>query len=319
MTPPALGEQASEATMPPVPAHSPDPFGLWLTPDPSPALNDAISFSTPNEDGVVDDPEQATPVAIWQLALTSDSSSWKQDLEQRAVKVQTIETGLVEAGIRAEGMLASRAAKPGEESLVSFAVEGRPVYPAESLPPPEAHLSELLTCIEAPPTSDGLGEVVSYGLGEAVTRLAEQVEARVTGTPAGETIDWSGLQQRFVTLLDGINQQLLHFAWVDTTLDGQLIARTAVSYKGDQISLWKPGLTVEQTTAHTRSLELAVASRIANLHTILTVSQIAGKIALAVTTPLGPLQALSLGWQFVQEVMMPLLNEGKYPGPVDNK
>jgi hypothetical protein len=48
-------------------------------------------------------------------------------------------------------------------------------------------------------------------------------------------------------------------------------------------------------------------SRQVHLRTILTVSQIAAKIALAVTTPLGPLQALSLAWQFVQDVIIPLI------------
>jgi hypothetical protein len=39
------------------------------------------------------------------------------------------------------------------------------------------------------------------------------------------------------------------------------------------------------------------------MRAILTVTQIAGKIALAVTTPLGPIQAMSLAWQFVNEVI----------------
>jgi hypothetical protein len=119
------------------------------------------------------------------------------------------------------------------------------------------------------------------------------------------------LRQRLDGLMDSVNRQLLHFAWVDTTLDGLLVARTTVDWGGDLTTLWNPGLLPEQSTAHCRSLSLALASRAANLRTILTVSKIAGKIALAVATPLGPLQAMSLGWQFVQEVVMPLLNQQK--------
>ena len=115
------------------------------------------------------------------------------------------------------------------------------------------------------------------------------------------------LRQRLEALVDSVNRQILHYAWVETSLDGHLAARTTVNWGGDLRTLWQSGLLEAHVDAHRRSLELALASRLANLKTILTVSQIAGKIALAVTTPLGPLQAISLAWQFVHDVIMPLM------------
>ncbi len=163
---------------------------------------------------------------------------------------------------------------PGEPSVV------------ETLPPPEAGLALALNALDPARSGDG----VSFGLPEM----------------AG--IDWEELYRRLSTLVDSVNRQILHFAWVETTLDGRLIARTTVNWGGDFMAFWQAGLPPEQRAAHYRSLELALAARLANLRAILTVSQIAAKIALAAATPLGPLQAMSLAWQFVNTLIMQPVN-----------
>ncbi len=155
--------------------------------------------------------------------------------------------------------------------------------PPAVLPPPEAGLALALSSL-------------------APARPQEAASFAVSGEPQAAP-DWSALFQKLSAFIDLVNRQALHFAWVDTTLDGRLVARTLVNWAGDFTTLWQPGLDPQDTSAHCRSLELAVASRLAYLRTILTISQIAGKITLAVTTPLGPIQALSLAWQFVNSVI----------------
>lgn len=266
-------------TLPETPAN---PFGLWQPPDvaatPAAASADALSFSLPGEGAPRSDVS-----AVWALALNSGPDgrpAGGRELERMAAQVRSIEEGLAASGPRVEELLSARA-RELEGSGVSFSTSGEAAVLA--MPPPEAGLAFALQTIE--PT--GEESVVSFGAPGAL--------------PAG--VDWQALYQRLATLLDSVNRQILHYAWVDTTLDGQLVARSIVNWGGDLVTCWRPGLQQETITAHCRSFELAMASRLANLRAILTVSQIAGKITLALTTPLGPLQAMSLAWQFLSSVI----------------
>jgi hypothetical protein len=229
---------------------------------------------------------------VWTLPLTSDPvgrATGEKELDVRSGKLQAIAAGLDQAALRAEAFLSARAR---HQQAVSYAAG--PSVTAVPLTSPEAGLEHALSVLE-PAWPDG--------------RVNFSLEPAPGEQPTG--INWDGLCQRLDGLIDSVNRQLLHFVWVDTTLDGCLIARTTIHWGGDCTTLWQPGLPPEQTTAHCRSLQLAMASRSTTLRTILAVSQIAVKIALVVATPLGPLQAMSLGWQFVHDVLMPLLNQGK--------
>lgn len=257
-----------------------DPFGLW---QPPPAQEDgSVSFG--------DLPRQRAedqPAAVWALSLNSGAAgraAGDADLQRRADQLNAIQAGLAAAVPRVERLLERRAA-PG----VSFSAGE---VGAEPLPEPEQALAGILDDWESG-VAEQTGSDASFGFGDDLSKLA--------GT------DWKALRQRLEAMVDSVNRQVLNYAWVDTTLDGRLTARTTVNWGGDLRTLWQSGLREEHADAHRRSLELALASRLANLKTILTVSQIAGKIALAVTTPLGPLQALSLAWQFVQDVIVPLM------------
>lgn len=262
-----------------------DPFGLWqpqVLPQAQPKAalqaEGMLSFGLPDDNTLTD--TEITPT--WTLDLTSgpDARSAMQNaLALRSQQVAVIEAGLAQAEARAEALLNQRKlAQASATGSASFGIE------ATALPPPEAELSDLLDSLEQPGVSFGLAETAA-------------------------AIPWDELRQKLQALMESVNRQLLHFAWVDTRLDNHLLARTAVNWGGDMLSAWDPGLSPDQLAAHQRSLQLAMASRAANLRTILTVAQIAGKLALAVTTPLGPVQALALGWQFVQAVIMPALKE----------
>lgn len=271
-----LGVSTLASDLSPAASTQADPFGLWQLP--SAVAADTLSFAFPQEGASGD--EIGAPAAVWTLALSSGSRGGMDagcELERLASRVQSIETGLAASGPRVEAFLSARS-RGLEASGVSFSTAV-----AEALPPPEAGLAAALSFLEPA----GVQDAVSFGL--------------PGGLLAG--MDWNALSQRLTALLDSVNRQILHFAWVDTTLDGQLIARSTVNWGGDLLTLWQPGLGQDLTGSHCRSLALALASRLASLHTILTVSQVAGKITLALTTPIGSLQAMSLAWQFISEVI----------------
>jgi len=289
--PPAPVDLSAEAGRPT--GNLADPFGLWDSP--SMAGEEIVSFGLPAGGAGVGD---ELPAAVWVLPLTRDAggrATGDVELERRARKVQAINAGLDQASARLAVYLSSRSHLA---ESVSFSTS------PPALAAPEASLEYALNTLEP----GGEAGQVSFGLGEDLGRLAGRVRDGISSVQSAG-IDWDELRRRLDELVNSVNRQLLHFAWVDTTLDGSLVARTMVNWGSDMATLWQPGLALEQNGAHCRSLQLAMSSRSANLRTVLTVSQIAGKIALAVTTPLGPLQALSLGWLFVREVVMPLLNK----------
>lgn len=256
-----------------------DPFGLWQPPQAAAPVGEAVSFG----DLSGASPEDL-PAAVWTLALDSGPAGQlvaREALQRRAGQLNAIQEGLDAAGPRVDRLLARRAV-----SGVSFAAGEAG---AEPLPEPEQALASILDAWDA--TTDASG--ASFGLSDALKQA--------------QTADWNALRQRLEALLDSLNRQVLHFVWVDTTLDGLLAARTTVNWGGDLRMFWQAGLDQRTVDAHQQSLSQALQSRQTHLRTILTVSQIAAKIALAVTTPLGPLQALSLAWQFVQDVIMPLM------------
>lgn len=264
-----------------------DPYGLWAPEHPV----GAAAPSTAGAEGApvsYGEPAGALPgdeadlVAVWRLPLWSDDpGAGKAELDRRARKLAAIVAGLAEAGPRAEAFQVRRN-PPGGEAPVSYGLDTS----QPGLPDPEAELAYILDAVEHP-----AGEV-AFGIGETAAQLAGVVG-----------VDWNGMQERFTALIDSVNRQLLHAAWVETTLDGRLVARTTIDWGGDLTTHKVPGLEAAALQAHQASLEQAIASEEANLKTVLTVVQVAGKIALATTTPLGMAQALVLAYQFVKTIV----------------
>lgn len=283
----SVGEAAGGSSTP-----SLDVFGMWqLTPVAPQAPAAGASFAVA---GPAIPPDQ--PSAVWRLDLSSADNGQSQ-LADRANQLNTIDTGLDDAGRRLDVFLNGRNAARIQKTA-AFGISA----PVEPLPPAEMDLSLALDSLEAP------GNAVSFGLLEDAGKIAGEVRDAVTGV-AKKAINWDDLNQSFDSLVDVINRQVLHFVYVDTAFDSLLVARTVVNWGGDATSCIQTGLSNDKISAHERSLELALASRISDLRAIMMVSQMAGKIALAVTTPLGPLQAILLGWQFVQGVVLPLIRQ----------
>jgi hypothetical protein len=243
--------------------------------------------------GIPDQTILEAPAAVWQVELNAVTGD---PLAERGAQVSALYQGLAQAEERLKALLAARAAAQ-VGTAVSFSIDSGALDAGLA----EQTLSELLNAWE--PDS-----AVSFGWIEDAGSAIQRVGAHVK-----ELAGLSGVLKDFERMLEQFNRQFLRFAWVETLLDGRLAARTTVNWVGDMDTYWRPGLADEVLAAHQRSLQLALAARAASFQTITTVARMAAVLALAVSTPLGPLQAMALGWRFVQDVIQPLLRDLRQP------
>lgn len=132
-----------------------------------------------------------------------------------------------------------------------------------------------------------------------------QVYFSAPGAPTGELVQVGGeIQQAVERLL----QLLLHLAWVETQVQGELAARTVVGWTGDLGTAWELALTEDLFSLHQRALRLALASRLIMLRTLIVVTQGAVKLSALIAAPGGAFLALPAAWKYVNRVLAELKN-----------
>ena len=122
-----------------------------------------------------------------------------------------------------------------------------------------------------------------------------------------ETVAGGGLNtasQDLRQVIQNLLRALSHLAWVETGQAGQLFARTAVDWTGDQNTAWERGVTPQQFDLHRRSVRLAIASRLALLRLLIVVTQGATKLSILIATPGASLLALPAAWKFANNVLI---------------
>jgi len=211
-------------------------------------------------------------VARWQMELPPDHQAADDLLAQSEAQVRSTQKALDAAPARLDTLIASLGSR--EAGPLSFSL---PSEAAATLPPAE---SELLSWLEATQP-----EAVSFGL---------------PALPSKDLLD-AGLQVQ--KALDGMLQQVLYLAWVETRLGERTLARTVVNWGGDSDTVWSPLVPSDELSLHRRSLGLAVVSRLALLRLILTVTQGAAKISVLIAAPGANLLALPAAWKFVNRVL----------------
>jgi hypothetical protein len=133
-------------------------------------------------------------------------------------------------------------------------------------------------------TGRGGGEV-SFGLGEAASDA------------------WGAARAQFEALIAQIDHDVLHFAWVETTISNRLIARTSVDWSGDAQTVWDAGVNNEQLAQHQRTLRMVTQSRGMRLRLFVTVSSGAVRVASLMAAPGGALLALPAVYQYVSTIL----------------
>lgn len=217
----------------------------------------------------------ATPAApVWKVSLPADPLEAEQTLAQAEAQVAEAEAALATVPARLDALTAS-APRGG---MVSFEVSFYG-FEAET---PEAGMFSLLE--QARQLEQGRG-AASYAVGDVAHAAWEQ--ARV----------------QFEAFTAQLQHEIMHFAWVETNVEGQLLARTTVGWSGDSDTVWLMDLETQQIALHRRSLQVAVKTRALRMRMFSTVTGGAAKLSMLLTTPAGALLALPAAWKYVTDIL----------------
>jgi hypothetical protein len=223
---------------------------------------------------------KAEPPVIWRLDLPADRGRAGARLDQVEAALAAYERALDAAGSRLDAFILQH----GTGTDVSFA--GLAI--GTEAPPAERELLALFEEAAGPPKPPGTQpnrvEVVSFEAGERALPRWDEVADELT---------------RFATQ---VQRFLAHYAWVETRLDGMLLARTTVSWTGDVRTTWSQASLAADPGVHRRALVLALRSRATMLRMFLLVVTGAVRIVPLLSVPGGAVLALPAVWRFINQV-----------------
>lgn len=254
-----------------------DPLGLWA-PAASTAESalGAVSFSVGGDDA---SSEAIEPV--YRVHLPADDDSAAQALAAREGYIRDLNAALENVPARLDGLVArtQERQKKAAASGVSFDVL--------SLEQPESGPEgDLLTLLDEAEASGktGSGEV-SFGLQETTSAA------------------WQQAKVGFDALIQQINREVLHFAWVETNIADALIARTTVGWTGDSQTAFVNGVDDAQVALHQRTLSIVSQTRSMRLRLFITIASGATKVSALIATPAGAVFALPAVYQYVMQIV----------------
>lgn len=240
-----------------------DWLGLW-----TPAAPEPVSFGL----GLA---EAAPPVdaMVWRVNLPANPREAAEQLEAGEARLRETEAALNHAPEQIESFVARAQTRSTEG--VSFSASG-----AETFSEPD---NDLLYLLDEART--GQPPAVSFSVGEAAPDSLRQANAH------------------FASALNKLSRIMSNFAWVETNVEGRLLARTIINWTGDTNTLGQAELSAQQITQHRRTVALSVASRGLYLNTFVIVTQGALKLAPLLITPGSALLALPIAWKSVSRVL----------------
>ncbi len=119
----------------------------------------------------------------------------------------------------------------------------------------------------------------------------------------GEPLDrWENTVDQFQKFTAQVQKTLTHYAWVETSVEGRLVARTSVNWLGDLETSWQDQLDSDQLAMHRSTLQNALSARTLMLRTLIVIAASAGKLSVLLTTPGGALLALPAAWKFISKI-----------------
>lgn len=210
-------------------------------------------------------------IYLFQMNLPAEPGQADQQLQAAEVALAQADTALEAVPDRLDSLVGQ--AQSGLLGPASFSAGGE-----GGLGPAEAELLASLGTLPGGPV------VESYGL---LDKLPDMKES----------------QREFLEAFERLQQLLTHLAWVETRLDGSLLARTIVDWSGDLGTVWNNDVGEAQLHLHQRSLAVALASRVALLRLLSTVLMATAKIAVLLSTPGAQLLALPAAWRYVTQIL----------------
>ena len=207
---------------------------------------------------------------VWRVNLSGDPRASEQSFRQAEAQMAAAQRALASVPGRLDEFV-RRSAGRGE-GQVSFAVG--------EVGTPEAELTSLLGEYRALESGQ-----VSFGVREEASQAWDQANAQ------------------FKELMNSINREVLHFAWVETCVDGDPIARTTVGWGGDSQTLYSADISDVQVGQHSQTLHLASASRSLKLRMFTTIATGAAKLTALLASGSGAVLALPLAYQYVSKIL----------------
>ena len=240
-----------------------DILGLWTT---KPLVsNEGLSFDAAST--------TTSSPPVWRANLPADLTLAATYFTNGTAKLEESLKGLTAATSRIDILTANRSVGSGTD--IAFDISSTGTKLAE----PERELLETLQTIR------GLGTDVSFGLGEQISG------------------QWRQTTEQFQVLTERLINVVANYAWVETQIQAQILARTAVGWTGDVNTVWRDGVNSKQISLHHSTLALALESRKRLIQTFTTAVQATVKLSVLVTMPGGTTLALPVVWRFINRVM----------------
>jgi hypothetical protein len=248
-----------------------DPLGLWT---PAVALaspgSQPVSFSTGGD-------EPAEPV--FRVNLPANDASAAKTLAGSEKYIAMLNAALENVPSRLDGLVARTQER--QQKAASGTVSFDVLEQQES--GPEGDLLALLGDAEIE-GKRATGDV-SFGFVEDTSAAWEQAKAG------------------FEALVEQINREVLHFAWVETNVAEILIARTTVGWSGDAQTVFISEVDDAQVGLHGRTLKVVTQTRSLRLRLFITIASGATKVSTLLTTPAGAVLALPAVYQYVMQIV----------------
>jgi len=247
---------------------SSDPLGLW---DTSPQ---AVSF------GVGDENTQEAIEPVYRVNLSDNLEVSNNALAENLASFERMKAALDQVPIQLNGLVRrvqekQQKAAPGVSfSLADFQPESGP----------EAELLSLLAISDSAALSGKGPEGVSFGLIADASAVLRPAKAK------------------FESLLEQVDREVLHFAWVEMKIADQTIARSKVGWSAAH-TIWIDAISIEQMLMHMRTLKVVSLTRHLKLHLLLTVAIGAAKMAQLMVTPGGAVVAQPAVYDYVKKIV----------------
>lgn len=216
--------------------------------------------------------EIADEIPVWRTDLPADLDQANTQLTEQEGELGDTLAALNTTPERIDVLV--RQAQLAGTTDISFEAPG-----AETLAEPDFELLDMVQTINSPTVG------ISFAVGDERT---SNIEAAFT---------------QFNEDMSSLLRMVAHFAWIETEIGGELLARSVVSWTGDMDTSWATGLKEEIYQLHKRSLGQALSTRNIALHAITITAQSALKLSVLLATPGGQLLALPLVWKYVKQIM----------------
>ncbi len=118
--------------------------------------------------------------------------------------------------------------------------------------------------------------------------------------------DWWETAKQTRAFIEQVQRSLAYYAWVETSVAGEYLGRTAIHWQGDVTTEWRAGLGTQQVMLHQRVVTLAIESRTTWVRVFLMAIRGAVMLSAALGTPGGMLLSLPMAIKFICQMLAEL-------------